>query len=183
MTSSTPKIEQATFGTGCFWCTDAIFQQLKGVEKVICGYSGGTVPDPSYEAVCKGGTGHAECLNIDYDPSIISFDELLKVFWMSHDPTTLNRQGADTGPQYRSVVFYHTETQREITEKYKQQLDQSGAYPDPIVTSLEPFEIFYPAENYHQDYYNNNSRQGYCQYVIRPKLEKFKKTFGDKLKT
>lgn len=181
--SSTPlTMDTATFGTGCFWCTEAIFQQLEGVEKVTSGYSGGTVPNPSYEQVCSKTTGHAECLNIMYDPAKISFDELLEVFWQTHDPTTLNRQGADEGTQYRSVVFYHNEAQRVKTEKYKAALDKSGAFEKPIVTTLEPFKVFYPAEAYHQNYYNTNGGQGYCQFVIRPKVEKFEKVFKNKLK-
>ncbi len=181
--SSTPlTMDTATFGTGCFWCTEAIFQQLEGVEKVTSGYSGGSVPNPSYEQVCSKTTGHAECLNIMYDPKKISFDELLEVFWQTHDPTTLNRQGADVGTQYRSVVFYHNEEQKAKTAKYKAALDKSGAFDNPIVTTLEPFTIFYPAEEYHQNYYNSNGSQGYCQFVIRPKVEKFEKVFKNKLK-
>ncbi len=181
--SSTPlTMDTATFGTGCFWCTEAIFQQLEGVEKVTSGYSGGTVANPTYEEVCSKTTGHAECLNILYDPKKISFDELLEIFWQTHDPTTLNRQGADSGPQYRSVVFYHNEEQREKTAKYKAELDKSGTFANPIVTTLEPFTIFYPAEDYHQNYYRNNASQGYCQFVIRPKLDKFEKVFKKKLK-
>ena len=182
MTTSNTNLETATFGTGCFWCTEAIFQQLEGVEKVTSGYSGGSVPNPSYEQVCSKTTGHAECLNIMYDPKKISFDELLEVFWQTHDPTTLNRQGADVGTQYRSVVFYHTEEQKAKTAKYKVALDKSGAFDNPIVTTLEPFTIFYPAEEYHQNYYNSNGSQGYCQFVIRPKVEKFEKVFKNKLK-
>ena len=174
--------DTATFGTGCFWCTEAIFQQLEGVEKVTSGYSGGTVANPTYEEVTGKGTGHAECLNIMYDSAKISFDELLEVFWQTHDPTTLNRQGADVGPQYRSVVFYHNEEQKAKTAKYKAALDKSGAFDNPIVTTLEPFTVFYPAEAYHQNYYRNNTSQGYCQFVIRPKVEKFEKVFKDKLK-
>jgi peptide-methionine (S)-S-oxide reductase len=181
-TSTTLSMDTATFGTGCFWCTEAIFQQLEGVEKVTSGYSGGTVANPTYEEVCSKTTGHAECLNIVYDPAKISFDELLEVFWQTHDPTTLNRQGADAGTQYRSVVFYHNEEQKAKTAKYKTELDKSGAFNNPIVTTLEPFTIFYPAEDYHQNYYNNNSEQGYCQFVIRPKLDKFEKVFKSKLK-
>ena len=177
-----PGLDTATFGTGCFWCTEAVFQQLEGVEKVTSGYSGGHVINPTYEEVCSKTTGHAECLNIVYDSSKISFDELLEVFWQVHNPTTLNRQGADAGPQYRSVVFYHNEEQRAKTEKYKTELDKSGAWDDPIVTTLEPMTVFYPAEAYHQNYYNNNTSQGYCQFVIRPKLEKFEKVFKNKLK-
>ncbi len=181
---STPltATDTATFGTGCFWCTEAIFQQLEGVEKVTSGYSGGTVPNPTYEQVCSKTTGHAECLNIMYDPKKISFDELLEVFWQTHDPTTLNRQGGDVGTQYRSVVFYHNEEQRTKTAKYKSELDKSGAFAKPIVTTLEPFTVFYPAEEEHQNYYRNNTSQGYCQFVIRPKVEKFEKVFKNKLK-
>lgn len=182
MNTSNAKLDTATFGTGCFWCTEAIFQQLEGVEKVTSGYSGGTVANPTYEQVCSKTTGHAECLNIMYDPNKISFDELLEVFWQTHDPTTLNRQGADVGTQYRSVVFYHNEEQKAKTAKYKADLDKSGAYDNPIVTTLEPFTIFYSAEAEHQNYYNNNTSQGYCQFVIRPKVEKFEKVFKDKLK-
>ena len=177
------NIETATFGTGCFWCTEAIFQQLDGVIKVTSGYSGGHVVNPTYEQVCNKTTGHAECLNIEYDKSKITFDELLEVFWKSHDPTTLNRQGNDEGPQYRSAIFYHNEEQKEKAEKYKVQLNESGIFDKPIVTEITPFDVFYPAENYHQNYYNNNGSQPYCSYVIRPKVEKFKKIFKDKLKT
>ena len=172
----------ATFGTGCFWCTEAIFQELEGVVKVTSGYSGGHVDNPTYKQVCEGTTGHAECLNIEYDSSKISFDELLEVFWQTHNPTTLNRQGNDIGTQYRSVVFYHNEEQKTKAEKYKTELSKSGAWDDPVVTTLEPFVKFYPAESYHDDYYNKNKEQGYCQFVIRPKLEKFEKVFKDKLK-
>lgn len=180
--TSTTSLDTATFGTGCFWCTEAIFQQLEGVEKVTSGYSGGHVANPTYEEVCSKTTGHAECLNILFDPKKISFDELLEIFWQTHDPTTLNRQGADVGPQYRSVVFYHDEEQKAKTAKYKAELDKSGAFAKPIVTTLEPFSIFYPAEKEHQNYYRNNTSQGYCQFVIRPKVEKFEKVFKNKLK-
>ena len=182
MTSTKTNLDTATFGTGCFWCTEAVFQQLEGVEKVTSGYSGGHVVNPTYEEVCSKTTGHAECLNIVYDSTKITFDELLEVFWQVHDPTTLNRQGADAGPQYRSVVFYHNEEQKARTEKYKAELDKSGAWDNPIVTTLEKMDVFYPAEANHQNYYNNNSGEGYCQFVIRPKLEKFEKVFKDKLK-
>ncbi len=174
--------ETATLGNGCFWCTEAIFQQLNGVISVTSGYSGGKTENPDYKSVCSGNTGHAECLQVVYDPLTISFGELLEVFWKTHDPTTLNRQGNDIGSQYRSVVFYHNEEQRVITEKYKEELDRSGAFSKPIVTTLEPFTRFYPAENYHNDYYNLNGSAPYCQLVIRPKLEKFVKNFGGKLK-
>ena len=171
----------ATFGTGCFWCTEAIFQELKGVLKVTSGYMGGTVPNPSYEEVCTGTTGHAECLQITYDPSVISYDELLEVFWESHDPTTLNRQGNDIGTQYRSAIFYHNEEQRQKAEHYKAGLDKQGAYPNPIVTEITPAGTFYPAEDYHQNYYNDHGSQPYCYLVIKPKVEKFEKAFADKL--
>lgn len=180
--STSLTLDTATFGTGCFWCTEAIFQQLDGVEKVTSGYSGGTVANPTYEEVCSKTTGHAECLNIVYDPKKISFDELLEIFWQVHDPTTLNRQGADVGPQYRSVIFWHNEEQRARASKYKTELDKSGAFDKPIVTTLEKFTVFYPAEAYHQNYYRNNPGQGYCQFVIRPKVEKFEKVFKNKLK-
>lgn len=176
------NIETATFGTGCFWCTEAIFQQLEGVIKVTSGYSGGHVVNPTYEAVCDKTTGHAECLNIEYDKNKITFDELLEVFWKSHDPTTPNRQGNDVGPQYRSVIFYHNDEQKDKAEKYKSELDKQGVFNDPIVTEISPFTIFYPAEKYHQDYYNNNGSQPYCSYVVRPKVEKIQKIFKDKLK-
>ncbi|MFZ1529149.1 MAG: peptide-methionine (S)-S-oxide reductase MsrA [Ferruginibacter sp.] len=172
----------ATFGNGCFWCTEAIFQQLEGVIKVESGYSGGQVDNPTYKQVCTGTTGHAECLQIIYDSTKISFDELLEVFWKTHDPTTLNRQGADEGTQYRSVIFYHDERQKELALKYKSELDKSGAYDAPIVTTLEPFTVFYKAEDYHQNYFNENGQQPYCRFVIQPKIEKFRKVFKDKLK-
>lgn len=179
---SNTATDTATFGTGCFWCTEAIFQEVEGVVKVTSGYSGGQVANPTYKEVCTGTTGHAECLNIVYDPAKVSFDELLEIFWKVHDPTTLNRQGADVGTQYRSVVFYHNETQKAAVEKYKAALDKSGAWDKPVVTTVEPFVKFYAAEDYHQNYYNNNSGEGYCQFVIRPKLEKFEKVFKSKLK-
>lgn len=181
--TSTPlNMDTATFGTGCFWCTEAIFQQVEGVIKVSSGYSGGYSENPTYKEVCTGTTGHAECLNIVYDPAKVSFDELLEMFWQVHDPTTLNRQGADVGTQYRSVVFFHNEEQKANVEKYKAELDKSGAWDNPVVTTLEPFTKFYPAEDYHQNYYNDNKGEGYCQFVIRPKVEKFEKVFKSKLK-
>jgi peptide-methionine (S)-S-oxide reductase len=180
--SSGGATDTATFGSGCFWCTEAIFQRLDGVVKVISGYSGGTVANPSYEQVCTGTTGHAEVVKVIFDPSRLSYDELLSVFWKTHDPTTLNRQGNDVGTQYRSVIFYHTEEQREKAEMYKVALDTSGAWNKPVVTAIEPIKNFYSAEDYHQNYFNNNSRAMYCQYVIRPKLEKFEKVFKDQLK-
>jgi peptide-methionine (S)-S-oxide reductase len=171
----------ATFGTGCFWCTEAIFQELKGVLKVTSGYMGGTVANPSYEEVCSGTTGHAECLQITHDPAVITYDQLLEVFWESHDPTTLNRQGNDIGTQYRSAIFYHNEEQRQKAEHYKAELDKQGAYPNPIVTEITAATTFYLAEDYHQNYYNDNGSQPYCYLVIRPKIEKFEKAFKDKL--
>lgn len=176
------NLDTATLGTGCFWCTEAVFQQLKGVQKVTSGYSGGHIKNPTYEEVCDKTTGHAECLNIVFDKTIITFDELLEVFWQVHDPTTLNRQGADVGPQYRSVIFYHNEEQKAKAEKYKVEINKSGAFDSPIVTTIEKMDTFYPAEEYHQNYYNNNPNQGYCRMVIRPKVEKFEKIFKNKLK-
>lgn len=174
--------EMATFGGGCFWCTEAIFERLKGVETAESGYSGGHVKNPSYKQVTSGETGHAEVVQITFDPSIISFSDLLKVFFETHDPTTLNRQGADVGTQYRSTILYHSEEQRLKAEKVIRELDQAGIWNDPIVTSIEPFEAFYSAEGYHQEYYENNPNQGYCRVVIQPKIEKFEKIFKDKLK-
>lgn len=174
--------DTATFGTGCFWCTEAVFQQMEGVLKVTSGYSGGHIENPTYEQVCSKTTGHAEVVQIVYDSAKISFDELLEVFWQTHDPTTLNRQGNDVGPQYRSVIFYHSQQQQQKSQHYKEALDKSGAWANPIVTAIEPFKNFYVAENYHQNYYNNNGSQPYCYYVIRPKVEKFQKVFKDKLR-
>jgi peptide-methionine (S)-S-oxide reductase len=177
-----PGLERATFGAGCFWCTEAVFQQLKGVHSVVSGYSGGQVKDPTYHAVCTGTTGHAEVIQIAYDPTRISFAELLEVFWQTHDPTTLNRQGNDVGTQYRSAIFYHSDEQRKLAEHYKRQLDDSGAFRAPITTEITAFSEFYAAENYHQNYFSANPRQPYCSAVIRPKLDKFRKAFRDKLK-
>jgi peptide-methionine (S)-S-oxide reductase len=175
-------LQVATFGNGCFWCTEAVFQQLKGVIKVESGYMGGKVKNPSYKEVCSGLTGHAEVIQIQYNPQEISFVELLEVFWATHDPTTLNRQGNDVGTQYRSVVFYHNEEQKTLAEQYKIKLDKSGAYKDPIVTEITAFSLFYKAENYHQDYYNQHGEEPYCRYVIQPKMDKFQKVFKDKIK-
>jgi len=175
-------METATFGNGCFWCTEAIFKELKGVSKVESGYSGGSVVDPTYEAVCNGTTGHAEAIRLTYDSSTITFTELLEVFWQTHDPTTLNRQGNDVGTQYRSVVFYHSEEQKTIADQYKIELNSSGAWSKSIVTEIVPATVFYVAENHHQDYFALNGSQPYCNFLIRPKLEKFKKVFADKLK-
>ena len=176
------NLQKATFGSGCFWCTEAIFERLNGVKSVVSGYSGGKVENPTYEEVCTGTTGHAEVTQITYNPEVISFDELLEVFWKTHDPTTLNRQGNDVGPQYRSVIFYHNDEQKKLAEKYKVALDKSGAWEKPIVTEISPLINFYPAEDYHQEYYENNPNQGYCAFVIAPKVEKFEKVFKDKLK-
>jgi peptide-methionine (S)-S-oxide reductase len=174
--------ETAIFGNGCFWCTEALFQQLEGVSSVQSGYSGGHVENPTYEEVCEKTTGHAEAIKVVYDPSKISFDELLEVFWQTHDPTTLNRQGNDVGPQYRSVIFYMNEDQKKKAEFYKEKLGKSGAFDNPIVTAIEPYKNFYVAENYHQNYYKLNGSQPYCYFVIRPKMEKFQKVSAAKLK-
>ncbi len=176
------QLAVATFGNGCFWCTEAIFQQLKGVKTVLPGYTGGEVKNPSYEAVCAGTTGHAEAIQITYDPSVISFRELLDVFFYTHDPTTLNRQGGDVGTQYRSAVFFHDKEQQSDAVKIIEQLTSEGVYSDPIVTEITAFDIFYDAEVYHQNYYNNNKNQGYCRAVINPKLDKFMKKYGSKTK-
>ncbi|NOS91522.1 MAG: peptide-methionine (S)-S-oxide reductase MsrA [Cyclobacteriaceae bacterium] len=171
------KLELATFGSGCFWCTEAIFLRVKGVSKAVSGYSGGKIKNPTYREVCSGLTGHAEVIQITYNPAEVSFEALLEVFWNTHDPTTLNRQGADEGTQYRSVVFYHSEDQRVAAEKYKKQLDDSQVFKNPIVTEISPLTNFYAAEDYHQNYFELNPNQGYCQFVVRPKVEKFKKQF------
>ena len=176
------SLEIVTFGAGCFWCVEAVFQSLTGVEKVVSGYSGGHVKNPTYKQVCTGTTGHAEVCQIHYKPDIISFVDLLEVFWSTHDPTTLNRQGNDIGTQYRSVIFYHNTEQKDIAENYKKKLDNAGAFPTAIVTEITPFENFYIAENYHQEFYDLNPDQPYCTYVIQHKMEKFKKVFSDKLK-
>lgn len=174
--------EVATFGTGCFWCTEAVLESLDGVKKVISGYSGGHDPKPNYEAVCTGTTGHAECVEVTYDPKVISYATLLEAFFRSHDPTSLNRQGNDVGTQYRSVIFYHNDEQKQLAEKAKVELDKSGAYAKPIVTEITKAVKFFPAEAYHQNYFANNPDQGYCAYVVAPKVDKFKKVFKDKLK-
>lgn len=173
---------KATFGNGCFWCTEAVFQQLKGVHAVVSGYSGGHVKNPTYRQVCNGSTGHAEVIQITYDPAAVTFEDLLEVFWKTHDPTTKDRQGPDVGTQYRSAIFYHTDEQKRLAELYKEKLDKSGAFGAPIVTEIVPFTEFYSAEDYHQNYYALNPSQGYCHYMIKPKLEKLKKVFQDKLK-
>lgn len=181
-TQEKKDMEKATFGGGCFWCTEAVFQRLKGVEKVESGYAGGTVQNPSYQQVTSGTTGHAEVIQITYRPEEISFEELLEIFWKTHDPTTLNRQGADVGTQYRSVIFYHDEKQQELAEKYKNALEAAGAWDAPVVTQIEPLPEFYPAENYHQNYYNQHQQAPYCSYVIQPKVDKLREVFAEKLK-
>ncbi|HRD54443.1 MAG TPA: peptide-methionine (S)-S-oxide reductase MsrA [Flavobacteriales bacterium] len=171
-----------TLGAGCFWCVEAVFSELKGVLSVTSGYMGGHVKNPSYKEVCNGTTGHAEVAQLVFDPAQVSLTEILEVFWQTHDPTTLNRQGADVGTQYRSAIFFHDNDQRVLAEDLKKQLDASGAFRAPIVTEITAASDFYKAEDYHQDYYALNGSQGYCQMVIRPKLEKFRKVFADKLK-
>jgi peptide-methionine (S)-S-oxide reductase len=172
----------ATFANGCFWCTEAVFEQLRGVRKVVSGYIGGSVDDPTYKEVCNGTTGHAEALQIEYDPTQVDYATLLEVFWKTHDPTTLNRQGNDVGTQYRSGIFFHDAEQERLAREYKAKLDASGAFDDPIVTEITPASKFWPAEDYHQGYYRANPSQGYCRVVIAPKVEKFRKVFADKLK-
>lgn len=173
---------KATFGSGCFWCIEAIYERVKGVETVISGYSGGRKSEASYRFVSSGKTRHAEVIQITFDPDIISYGRLLEIFWATHDPTTPDRQGGDVGPQYRSVIFYHDENQKEQAELFKQKLDKSNIFDNPIVTEISPFEAFYEAEDYHQDYYANNPEQGYCRIVIRPKVEKFKSLFDEELR-
>lgn len=174
-------MEKATFGSGCFWCTEAMFQRLKGVSNVKSGYSGGHTDNPSYKEVCSGKTGHAEVIQLTYDSSVITYDELLEVFWKTHDPTTLNRQGNDVGTQYRSVVFFHNEDQKRLAESYRAKLEESKIWTDPIVTEISPLDKFYEAEVDHDDYYNQNSSQPYCAFVVAPKVKKFKEIFADKL--
>ncbi len=176
------KEEVATLGAGCFWCIEAQFLELKGVTKVVSGYSGGKTNNPTYKEVCSGLSGHAEVIQVIFDPSIISFDEILIGFWSAHDPTTLNKQGNDEGTQYRSVIFYHSEQQKEIAEKYIKKLNEENTFGKPVVTEVSKFEKFYEAEDYHQNYYNQNETQPYCMFVIKPKMEKFKSIFGEKLK-
>ena len=172
----------ATFGSGCFWCSEAVFEMVYGVTRVIPGYAGGQAMNPSYEEVCTGETGHAEVVQITFNPDIISYQELLKIFWRTHDPTTLNRQGNDTGTQYRSIIFYHNENQKQIAEKYKIELDNSGAWDNPVVTEIVSLNNFFEAEYYHHNYFKNNPEQAYCSFVIAPKIEKFEKAFKEMLK-
>jgi peptide-methionine (S)-S-oxide reductase len=182
MTNDSSEKQMATFASGCFWCTEAIFLNVNGVEKVESGYIGGKVKNPTYKEVCSGLTGHAEAIQLTYDPKKISYEELLEIFWKTHDPTTLNRQGADAGTQYRSAIFYHNDEQKKLAELYKKKLDDAKAFNDPIVTEITPASTFYVAEDYHQNYFNLNGSAPYCSYVIQPKLDKFKKVFKDKLK-
>lgn len=176
------QLETATLGAGCFWCVEAIFSSLKGVHKVVSGYAGGTTPNPTYQQVCAGTTGHAEVAQITFDPAEISYADLLYIFWRTHDPTTLNRQGNDIGEQYRSVIFYHTEAQKAVAEASMAETAASGLWPDPLVTQIAPLIAFFPAEDYHQDYFRFNPNQPYCQAVVSPKVQKFKKYFKDKLR-
>ena len=171
-----------TLGAGCFWCVEAIFTELEGVESVAPGYAGGHVENPSYKEVCTGNTGHAEVAQVVYDPEVISLADILKIYWKTHDPTTLNRQGNDVGTQYRSVIFYHNKEQKELAEKFKKQLNDEGAWENPVITEIAPLDAFYEAEDYHHDYFSQNPDQQYCKFVIQPKVEKFKKVFPDKLK-
>ena len=175
--------QYAIFASGCFWCTEAIFQDLKGVESVVSGYTGGDIPNPTYEQVCSGTTNHAEAIQITFDSSIISYEQLLDVFFHTHNPTTMNRQGNDTGTQYRSTIFYHTEEQRTIAEALKKRLDDSQEFNSPIVTEIIAFTAFYPAEQNHQEYYKNNPYQPYCQVIISPKMKKFRERYAELVKT
>jgi peptide-methionine (S)-S-oxide reductase len=181
-TTDETQLETATFGSGCFWCTEAIFLNVDGVHKVESGYAGGKVKNPTYKEVCSGLTGHAEVIQVKFDPKTVTYEELLEIFWKTHDPTTLNRQGADIGTQYRSVIFYHSDEQKRLAEHYKQKLEENKVFDDPVVTEISPITAFYKAEDYHQNYYNLNPSASYCSYVIQPKLEKFKKVFSEKLK-
>ena len=178
----TQQHELATFGAGCFWCVEAIFQDVRGVEKVVSGYMGGAVANPSYEAVCTGTTGHAEVIQITFDPAVVSYETLLEIFWRTHDPTTLNRQGADVGTQYRSAVFYHSETQQKTAEASRARAEVDKLWPNPIVTEITAAAEFYPAENYHQNYFNQNGYQPYCMMVINPKVQKFRQAYAQLLK-
>ncbi|NGP88958.1 peptide-methionine (S)-S-oxide reductase MsrA [Fodinibius halophilus] len=182
MEENVEKLQQTTLGAGCFWCVEAIFEEVKGVESVVAGYAGGEIEDPSYRQVASGATGHAEVTRITYDPSVVSFKQLLEVFWHTHNPTTKNRQGADVGPQYRSVIFYHNEEQKDIAQQSLKKTDSSDLWKDSIVTQVQPLTNYSKAENYHQNYYENNPNAGYCTVVIAPKLKKFRKEFSHMLK-
>lgn len=179
---STRQLETATLGGGCFWCVEAVYQDVKGVERVVSGYAGGHVENPTYQQVCTGRTGHAEVAQITFDPDVISYEEILYIFWRVHDPTTLNRQGNDVGPQYRSAIFYHNEEQKAIAECSLAETEAAKVWPNPIVTEIAPLDTFYEAEDYHQNYYRNNPYQPYCMYVIDPKVRKFRKSFQERLK-
>jgi len=174
--------ETATLAGGCFWCTEAIFKRLKGVQSVLPGYSGGTTQNPTYEQVCSGTTGHAEAIQIEFNSTLIPFEKILDIFWHTHNPTTLNQQGNDVGTQYRSVIFYHDEKQKEVAEKSKEDVEKEHLYPDPIVTEIVPFEKFYEAENYHKDYFDKNKNQSYCNFVIDPKIHKLLKEYRNDVK-
>ena len=180
--STDSNLQQATLGAGCFWCVEAIFEEVRGVKSVVAGYAGGDEQDPTYREVSSGTTGHAEVTRIVYDPSVVSFNQLLEVFWHTHNPTTKNRQGADVGPQYRSVIFYHNDDQKRIAEESLKKTDNTDLWEDPIVTEVKPIKNYSKAENYHQNYYKNNPNAGYCNVVIAPKLKKFRKEFSDMLK-
>ena len=171
-------MQTITFGAGCFWCVEAVFQQVKGVITVESGYAGGHIANPTYEQICDKTTGHAEVCQITFDETIITLQQILEIYWLTHDPTTLNQQGADKGPQYRSVIFYTNDTQKNIAIQIKEAIDKSGAYSNAIITTIEPLTNYYKAENYHQNYYQNNTEQSYCYYVVRPKMEKFRKVFA-----
>ena len=176
------NLEQIVFAGGCFWCTEAVFQQINGVEKVVSGYTGGTVKNPSYREICTGRTGHAEAIEITFDPLVVSTDTLLEVFFATHDPTTLNRQGNDKGTQYRSAIFYGTDVQKEKAETFIKLLSDNQVFENPIITEVTPLDVFYNAEEDHQNYYNENTQQPYCQFIITPKVEKVKKFYSEKLK-
>jgi peptide-methionine (S)-S-oxide reductase len=176
------KTEIATLASGCFWCTEAIFKRLKGVKSVLSGYGGGTVKNPSYDQVCTGKTGHAESVQIEFDPKVIPFKKILEIFWHTHNPTTLNRQGNDVGTQYRSAVFYHDKTQKEIAERVKKEIEKNGVYKDPIVTEITPFKNFYVAEDYHKNYYEEHRAAPYCDFVIDPKIRKLLQQYGNDVK-
>ena len=176
------EMETATLAGGCFWCIEAVFQRLEGVDKVVSGYSGGSKATADYKTVSTGNTKHAEAVQVTYDPNVVTYDEILQVFFMAHDPTTLNRQGNDVGPQYRSAIFYHSDEQKDVAEAYIKQLTDAKTWADPIVTEVSPFTEFFIAEDYHQNYYNENGSQPYCAFVVRPKVEKFMKVFKDRLK-
>ena len=180
--AETGSTEEATFGSGCFWCTEAVFQQCKGVKSVVSGYSGGKSKNPTYEQVSTGRSGHAEVIRVTFDPTVVSYKELLEIFWKTHDPTTLNQQGADHGTQYRSVIFYHNDDQKNLAKEYLKKLDAASAFDAPIVTEISPIKEFYPGENYHQNYFKDNPDKPYCKAVIKRKVDKFRAVFKDKLK-